>query len=45
MNQYRLKKEIGNNTVIASGAVVTKDVPDNVIVGGNPAVTIKRIED
>ncbi|MCM3771349.1 MULTISPECIES: maltose acetyltransferase domain-containing protein [Priestia] len=37
--------KIGNNAVIASGAVVTKDVPDNVVVGGNPAVIIKRIED
>lgn len=36
---------IGNNVVIASGAVVTKDVPDNVVVGGNPAKIIKRIED
>jgi maltose O-acetyltransferase len=35
---------IGNNVVIASGAVVTKDVPDNVLVGGNPAKIIKRIE-
>jgi maltose O-acetyltransferase len=35
---------IGNNVVIASGSVVTKDVPDNVIVGGNPAKIIKQIE-
>lgn len=35
---------IGNNVVIASGAVVTKDVPDNVVVGGNPAKIIKQIE-
>src|SRR5690554_590160 len=35
---------IGNNVVIASGAVVTKDVPDNVVVGGNPARVIKEIE-
>lgn len=35
---------IGNNAVIASGAVVTKDVPDNVVVGGNPARVIKNIE-
>lgn len=35
---------IGNNVVIASGAIVTKDVPDNVIVGGNPARIIKQIE-
>ena len=35
---------IGNNVVIASGAIVTKDVPDNVVIGGNPARIIKTIE-
>ncbi|OPB98804.1 acetyltransferase [Elizabethkingia meningoseptica] len=35
---------IGENAVIASGAVVSKDVPDNVIVGGIPAKIIKTIE-
>ncbi|WP_077306590.1 maltose O-acetyltransferase [Terribacillus halophilus] len=35
---------IGHNAVIASGAVVTKDVPANTVVGGNPAKTIKVIE-
>lgn len=35
---------IGDNVVIASGSVVTKDVPDNVVVGGNPAKIIKQIE-
>lgn len=35
---------VGDNVVIASGAVVTKDVPDNVVVGGNPARIIKQIE-
>ena len=35
---------IGNNVVIAAGAVVTKNVPDNVVVGGNPAKVIKPIE-
>jgi acetyltransferase-like isoleucine patch superfamily enzyme len=34
---------IGNNSVIGAGAVVTKEVPDNVMVGGNPAKIIKQI--
>ncbi len=34
---------IGNGVVIAAGAVVVKDVPDNVLVGGNPAKVIKTI--
>lgn len=36
--------KIGNNVVVASGAVVTKDVPDHVVVGGNPAKIIKHID-
>lgn len=35
---------IGNNVVIASGSVVTKDVPDNVVVAGVPARVIQIIE-
>lgn len=35
---------IGNNVVVASGSVVVKDVPDNVVVGGNPAKVIKEIK-
>ncbi|MDG5472877.1 sugar O-acetyltransferase [Jeotgalibacillus sp. ET6] len=34
---------VGDNAVIASGAVVTKDVPANTVVGGNPARVIKSI--
>ncbi len=34
---------IGKNAVIAGGAVVTKDVKDNEIVGGNPARKIGEI--
>jgi maltose O-acetyltransferase len=36
---------IGDNSIIAAGAVVTKDVPANVIVAGNPAKKIKDIEE
>lgn len=32
---------IGNNVTIAAGAVVVKDVPDNAVVGGNPAKILK----
>lgn len=34
---------IGENSVVAAGAVVSKDVPDNVVVGGVPAKIIKNI--
>ena len=36
---------IGNNVIVAAGAVVTHDVPDNCIVAGVPARKIKDIED
>jgi maltose O-acetyltransferase len=35
---------VGDNVVIASGAVVTKDIPANVVVGGNPARVIKQLD-
>lgn len=34
---------IGDNAVVAAGAVVAKDVPANVVVGGVPAKIIKKI--
>jgi acetyltransferase-like isoleucine patch superfamily enzyme len=35
---------IGENAVVAAGAVVSKDVQANTVVGGIPAKTIKTIE-
>jgi acetyltransferase-like isoleucine patch superfamily enzyme len=35
---------IGENALVGAGAVVTKDVPNNMIVAGNPARIIKKIE-
>lgn len=34
---------IGNNVVVGAGSVVTKDIPDNVVVAGNSAKIIKHI--
>lgn len=36
---------IGNNVVIAAGSVVSKNVRDNVVVGGVPAKVIKELSD
>ncbi|GAA0331782.1 sugar O-acetyltransferase [Oceanobacillus oncorhynchi subsp. oncorhynchi] len=36
---------IGKNSVVAAGSVVTKDVPPDTIVGGNPAKFISNLED
>lgn len=36
---------VGENSVVAAGSVVTKDVPPNTLVGGNPARVIRAIAD
>lgn len=36
---------IGEGAVVAARSVVTKDVPAYTVVGGNPAVVIKKIEE
>lgn len=35
---------IGQNTVVGAGAVVTKDLPANVVAVGNPARVVRSIE-
>lgn len=35
---------VGENSVIAAGSIVTKDIPPNVLVGGNPAKIIRSYE-
>jgi acetyltransferase-like isoleucine patch superfamily enzyme len=45
MNAVILKGvTIGENSVVAAGAVVTKSVPANVVVAGNPAVITKQLD-
>jgi len=34
---------IGDNSIVAAGSVVTKDVPPNSIVAGNPAKMLRNI--
>jgi acetyltransferase-like isoleucine patch superfamily enzyme len=34
---------VGENAIVGAGSVVTKDVPDNAVVAGNPAKLIKML--
>ena len=36
---------VGENSVVAAGSVVTKNVPANMLVGGNPARVIRSISE
>jgi acetyltransferase-like isoleucine patch superfamily enzyme len=36
---------VGENSVVAAGSVITKNVPPNTLVGGNPARVIRSIGD
>ncbi len=35
---------IGKNSIIGAGSVVTKNIPDNAIVAGNPAIVLRYIK-
>lgn len=34
---------IGENAIVGTGSIVTKDVPDNAVVVGNPAKIVKYV--
>jgi acetyltransferase-like isoleucine patch superfamily enzyme len=36
---------IGDNSIVAAHAVITRDVPSNVVVAGNPARIVKELDD
>ena len=36
---------IGDNSVIGAGAIVTKDIPSNVVAVGNPCRILREIND
>lgn len=45
MNAIILKGvTIGENSVVAAGAVVTKSVPANCVVAGNPAIMMRQLD-
>ena len=36
--------DVGENAIIGTGSIVTKDIPDNAVAVGNPAKVVKMIE-
>lgn len=46
MNSTLLKGvHVGNNVIIGAESLVNKDIPDNVVVGGNPAKILMTVEE
>ena len=44
--EYKLGKTIiGNNVIIGAGCVVTKDIPDNSVVAGNPGKIVCKVDE
>ena len=41
---YITRCDIGNRVVVGAGAVVTKNVEDDVVVAGVPAKVVKRLK-
>lgn len=39
-----IMSNIGEHCVVSAGAIVTRDMPDRSIVGGNPAKVLKQLE-
>ena len=35
---------IGENAIVGTGSIVTKDIPDNAVAVGNPARVVKMID-
>lgn len=46
MNSIILKgSHIGNNVIIGAGSIVSGNIPDNVVIAGNPAKIVRTLED
>lgn len=43
-NATLLPVTIGENSIVGAGSVVVEDVPDNVVVAGNPARIIRKLK-
>lgn len=43
-NVTLLPINVGDNAIVGAGAVVTKDIPANCVVAGNPAKIVRKIE-